>query len=73
MAGSIDRLGRVEPGSPRRSVWGPVKEERAAAILEAIRRWADDYGGPPTMADWEPSRARRQNQPWRAERWEAGD
>lgn len=56
-----------------RTEWGPVKEARAEAILDAIRRWNRQYGEPPTLADWEPSRARRQGDDWRAERWEAGD
>jgi len=41
-------------------------------ILEAIRRWAQRYGEPPISLDWEPARARRMGQPWRAERFEAG-
>jgi hypothetical protein len=64
---------RAAPNSPRRKVWTPTKELRAEAILDALRRWADEFGEPPTVADWEPSRARRQGQEWRAQRWEAGD
>jgi hypothetical protein len=56
-----------------RSHWGPVKEARAEEILDAIRHWAEQYGEPPLLADWEPSRARRSGQDWRADRWEAGD
>ena len=41
-------------------------------ILGAIRRWADSYGEPPTMVDWDPSRARRLDQAWRAARFEEG-
>lgn len=40
------------------------------AILAAVRRWANRYGGPPTSTDWEPARARRTGQAWRAERFE---
>lgn len=43
------------------------------AVLVALRTWHDRYGAPPTMADWEPSRARRLGQHWRAERYAAGD
>jgi hypothetical protein len=41
-------------------------------ILEAMRAWADRYGEAPTVADWEPSRARRLGQAWRAARFESG-
>jgi hypothetical protein len=42
-------------------------------ILAAIRTWAERYGGPPTLADWEPSRARRLGHAWRAERFCTGE
>jgi len=42
-------------------------------ILVAIRLWADRYGEPPTTVDWDPSRARRYGQAWRAERFESGE
>lgn len=42
-------------------------------LLEAIRRWAALYGEPPTVADWDPTRARREGKAWRAERYEQGD
>jgi hypothetical protein len=45
----------------------------ADEILDAIRSWARWYGQPPTSIDWEPARARRMGQPWRAERFERGD
>lgn len=41
-------------------------------ILERIREWTLLYGEPPTIRDWDPSRARRTGQIWRAERFEAG-
>ena len=41
-------------------------------ILAAIRRWHDRYGEPPTMADWDPYRARRIGQEWRVARYDAG-
>jgi hypothetical protein len=66
-------LERVDADRAGRSIWRPVKEGRADALLEAIRRWADEYGAPPTVADWEPSRARRAGHEWRAARWEQGD
>ena len=42
-------------------------------ILDAIRRWSELYGEPPTMADWDPYRARRIGQAWRVERYDAGE
>jgi hypothetical protein len=42
-------------------------------VIAAIRRWNDRYGAPPTLADWEPSRARDRGQAWRIERYESGD
>jgi hypothetical protein len=42
-------------------------------ILESIRRWADCYGEPPLMIDWDPARARRVDQSWRADRFGEGD
>jgi hypothetical protein len=44
----------------------------SAEILDAIRSWSELYGEPPTMADWDPYRARRIGQAWRAERYDAG-
>jgi hypothetical protein len=41
-------------------------------ILEAMELWTDIHGEPPTMIDWDPSRARRLGQDWRAERFEDG-
>jgi hypothetical protein len=48
-------------------------EHTAGGILDAIRRWDDRYGEPPTVADWDPRRASRIDQQWRAERFHAGD
>jgi hypothetical protein len=39
-------------------------------IIAALRRWVELYGEPPRMIDWEPARARRLGQEWRAERFE---
>jgi hypothetical protein len=66
-------ISRVDSTVAPRAHWGPVKEARATAIIADIRRWNERYGEPPALADWEPSRARRLGQEWRAERWEAGD
>jgi hypothetical protein len=40
-------------------------------ILAAIREWHTRYGEAPRMVDWEPSRARRCGQEWRAQRFES--
>jgi hypothetical protein len=66
---SVYTVARVRPARPRRAASGPS----AGEIIAALRRWYAQYGESPTLADWEPSRARRQGQAWRAERWEAGD
>lgn len=44
-----------------------------AEIIEAIKRWNDQYGEPPKVFDWDPSWARRRDEAWRAERFEAGE
>jgi len=48
-------------------------EWTAAEILDAIRRWTELHEEPPTMADWDPYRARRMGQEWRVERYDAGE
>jgi hypothetical protein len=48
-------------------------EWTSGEILLAIRRWADLYGEPPTMADWDPYRARQNGQAWRIARYDAGE
>jgi len=42
-------------------------------ILARVQDWERAYGEPPTIRDWDPSRARRSGQPWRAERFAAGE
>jgi len=42
-------------------------------IIRAIRRWDELYGEPPTMADWDPYRARRLGQAWRIARYRDGN
>ena len=44
----------------------------APEILDAIRRWTALYGEPPTMADWDPYRARQISQAWRIKRYDSG-
>lgn len=43
------------------------------AITDRMQDWARLHGEPPTIRDWDPSRARRTGQAWRAERFEAGE
>jgi hypothetical protein len=42
-------------------------------IVRAIRRWYELYGEPPTMADWDPYRARQIDQTWRIARFRDGN
>jgi hypothetical protein len=53
-----------------------AKEQQRAfsrdEIVAAIKRWLAMYGECPRMIDWEPGRARRLGQHWRAERFESG-
>jgi hypothetical protein len=58
---------------PARVVDSRGVEYTAEGIIEAIRRWAGRHGEPPTVADWDPARALRIGQQWRAERFRAGE
>ena len=58
---------------PARVVDARGIEYEAEGIIEAIRRWADRYGEPPTVADWDPTRAYRIGQQRQAERFHAGE
>jgi hypothetical protein len=42
-------------------------------ILDAMIEWTRRYGDIPTMADWDPTRARRLGQQWRIARFYDGD
>jgi hypothetical protein len=63
---------RKAPSKPRRQQ-RVVPEDRAVDVVDAIRRWNALYGEPPTLADWEPSRARERGQEWRIDRFTSGD
>ena len=43
------------------------------AVTDAIRAWVRLYGEVPTLADWDPARARRLRQDWRIARYNSGD
>ncbi|WCB91507.1 hypothetical protein DSM104299_00178 [Baekduia alba] len=45
----------------------------ASEIIDAIQRWHARYGEPPSMADWDPYRARQIGQEWRIARYRDGD
>ena len=47
--------------------------EDPRAILDALVEWTRRYGDVPTMADWDPTRARRLDQDWRIARYNQGD
>jgi hypothetical protein len=73
-----DPVGHEEFAVPRRGASGSAAEavERIdytqVEIVEAITRWVFLYQEAPRMIDWDPSRARRSGQAWRAERFESG-
>jgi hypothetical protein len=43
------------------------------AIIDSLIAWTRRYGDIPTMADWDPTRARRLGQTWRIARYYLGD
>lgn len=65
---SVDR----RAGKPRRRQPPGKRAFSREEIIAAIRGWSERYGEPPAMVDWDPSRARRLGQNWRAERFESG-
>ena len=67
---AVARRQPVNRGRARRAVKASYPP---AEVLAAMKRWAAQYGEPPTMVDWDPSRARRLGQAWRAERFESGE
>jgi hypothetical protein len=69
----VARRAESPSSKPRRRRATRPARHTPTSIVGKIREWATTYGAPPTMRDWEPSRARRTNQAWRAERYEAGD
>jgi hypothetical protein len=58
---------RRTPSRQRPNLSGPE------AILTALIEWTRRYGDVPTMADWDPARARRLGQEWRIARYHQGD
>jgi hypothetical protein len=58
---------RRTPSRQRPNLSGP------GAILTALIEWTRRYGDVPTMADWDPARARRLSQEWRISRYHQGD
>src|SRR6476646_9282510 len=67
---AVRRAGLIPRRAPARirpNLTGPE------AILDAIVEWTRRYGDVPTMADWDPVRARRLGQVWRIARYNDGD
>jgi len=60
---------RRRPTRGRRRTGPYTCEQITAAILS----WSAQFGAPPTTTDWEPSRATRLGQEWRAERFYSGE
>jgi hypothetical protein len=57
---------------PRQSPGRRARAFSKQQIIDAIHAWQAEYGECPKMIDWEPARARRLGQEWRAERFERG-
>jgi len=74
---AVERRSPVRPELRATPIDGgrPTRSPRFShdAIIARIQEWTLDYGEPPTIRDWDPSRARRTGQEWRAARFEAGD
>jgi hypothetical protein len=64
--------GRAVPAAKRTTAAGRARTFTREEILAKIGEWVALHGEPPSMRDWEPSRARRAGQAWRAERFEGG-
>jgi hypothetical protein len=60
-----------EPRPPRAPTC-PSSDSERDRILGAIVDWTRRYGAPPSQTDWDPSRARRTGQDWRAARFADG-
>jgi hypothetical protein len=58
---------RPAPSRVRANLAGPED------VLDAIREWVRRFGDVPSMADWDPARARRLKQDWRIARYHDGD
>jgi hypothetical protein len=71
--GDDDRDVRVAAAVPATRPRRHRAKLTAEEILAAIRRWDDIHGEPPSMADWDPYRARRIGQEWRIARYDADD
>ncbi len=67
---AIIRAGHIPRPVPSRLAGRFASPDEA---LLAIQAWAARYGEPPTMADWDPYRARRLGQEWRVTRYQDGD
>jgi hypothetical protein len=66
------RQAGFEPRPARAQRVGDAESARDR-ILRAIVEWTRRYGAPPTQTDWDPGRARRTGQAWRAARFQQGD
>jgi hypothetical protein len=65
-------VGRREALTKRSRLRRPPGRYTRELIIDAIQSWTAQFGAAPTTTDWEPSRARRLGQEWRAERFESG-
>jgi hypothetical protein len=62
-----------EAGLPARPSRVAARLAGPEAILAALVEWTRRYGDVPTLADWDPHRARRLGQEWRIARYRIED
>jgi hypothetical protein len=67
---AVCEAGLTPRQAPRRLA---AKLAGPSAVLDAMIEWTRRYGDLPTMADWDPYRARRLGQDWRIARYHQGD
>jgi hypothetical protein len=73
---AVPRRTRANPTSESSTQVAAARVQRSRSfskleIIAAIHRWQAEYDEAPKMIDWEPARARRMGQHWRAERFES--
>jgi hypothetical protein len=73
--GTFNEAIRQAGFEPRPARAGAAADGESARdrILRAIVEWTRRYGAPPTQTDWDPGRARRTGQTWRAARFQQGE
>jgi hypothetical protein len=67
---AVEQAGLIPRKAPSRLAANLAGPE---GVLTALTEWTRRYGDVPTMADWDPHRARRLGQHWRVARYYQGD